>query len=157
MKPDIKLLQSWFSYNPEQGVLIRKIKSNSRLDDVVSCLDKRVYFLGKRYPYTHIIWAVHFGKWPEEYIDHINHNQMDNRLSNLREATASQNQHNKKMYNPFKGVAYDSSVPRTKPWTARIMVNNKSMFIGSFETREEAAEAYRKAALKYHGEFACVE
>ena len=157
MKPDISLLQKWFSYDPERGVLIRKIKSNNRLDDIVPYEDKRVYFLGKRYPYTHIIWAVHFGKWPEEYIDHINHDQSDHRLTNLREATASQNQHNKRMHNAHKGVAYDGSVKRSKPWIARIMVEYKSIFLGSFETKDQAAEAYRQAALKYHGEFACVE
>lgn len=157
IRPPIELLQLWFEYVPDRGILIRKIKSSANLADEVP-LDKRLYFLGKRYPYSHIVWAVHFGKWPIEIIDHINHNQLDFRLCNLREATANQNQHNKKMRNPNgKGVAFDNSVFRRKPWVARIMVNNKSIFLGSFKTKEEAHAVYREAAIKYHGEFACVE
>lgn len=157
MKPEIELVQRWFGYDPIRGVLLRKLKTSSLLANDVP-LDKRLYFLGKRYPYSHIIWVVQFGKWPLEIIDHKNHNQLDFRLENLREATASQNQHNKKMRNPLgKGIAYDRSTYRAKPWIARIMVNNKSIFLGSFETSEEAAKAYREAALKHHGEFACLE
>ena len=91
-------------------------------------------------------------------IDHKDHNQLNFKIANLREATQNQNQHNKRMSNPLgKGVAMDIGGNRRKPWIARIMVNSKSIFLGSFETSEEAAEAYRQAALKYHGEFACLE
>lgn len=156
MKPSIELLRTWLSYNPDTGALIRKLKTNSRLDDIVP-LNKRIYFLGRRYPYSHIVWAIHYGKWPAIYIDHKDHNQLNFKLNNLREADESQNQHNKQMNNPLgKGVAFDKSVERKKPWVARIMVRNKSIFLGSFETSEEAAEAYAVAALKYHKEFACL-
>lgn len=157
MKPSIELVRNWFTYDPLEGVLIRKLKTSSRLEDKVP-IDKRLWFLGVRYPYSHIIWVVHFGKWPDVYIDHKDHNQLNFKLDNLREATESQNQHNKRMNNPLgKGVAYDRSTYRTRPWIARIMVNNQSIFLGSYATSEEAAKAYADAAHKYHGEFACLD
>lgn len=155
MKPEIKLLREWFSYNPETGRITRKQTLRWDLDELVP-LDKRLYFLGKRYPYSHIVWAIHYGKWPENMIDHKNHDQLDFRLDNLREAIQNQNQHNKRGSGRYsKGVYYDSSVERVKPWLSRIMVNHKSIFLGSFETEEEAAKAYQEACIKYHGEFAC--
>lgn len=156
-KPEIELIQRWFDYNPESGELLRKLKTRDDPSNHVP-LNKRLWFLGKRYPYSHIVWVVLYSRWPQHYIDHKDHNQLNFRQDNLREAAPSQNQHNKRMNNSRgKGVAYDCSVPRKKPWIARIMVKNKSIFLGSFETSEEASEAYRQAALKYHGEFACLD
>lgn len=158
MKPDIELLQRWFAYDPEQGVLIRKLKLSSRLSDIVGCEDKRVYFFGRRYPYTHVIWAVHYGKWPDEFIDHIDHNQFNNKLENLREANANQNQHNKLSWSKYgKGVSYNKCGNRAKPYIARISVNGESIFLGSYAKPEEAAQAYRDAVVEYHKDFACVD
>lgn len=157
MLPEISLIQKWFGYDAINGRLIRKLKLRGNSHDIVP-LDKRLYFFGKKYPYSHIVWVVCYGKWPAEMIDHKDHNQLNFKLDNLREATQNQNQHNKRMLNPRgKGVAYDGSTYRTKPWIARIMVDNKSIFLGSFASSDEAAEAYRKAAKEHHGEFACVD
>lgn len=88
-------------------------------------------------------------------IDHINKNIFDNRKSNLRYATASQNLANrsrlKKSTSKYKGIIFCK--PANK-WYARITVNKKSMHLGSFSVESEAALAYNKAALKYFGEFA---
>lgn len=155
VRPSIELIQQWFGHDSATGQLIRKKKLRDDLSDLVP-LNKRIWFLGKRYPYSHIVWVVCKNKWPDVYVDHKDHNQLNMRIENLREANASQNQHNKQMLNPNgKGVAFDKSVYREKPWVARIMVNHKSVFLGSFKTKEEAAQAYQKACLKYHGEFAC--
>ncbi len=155
MRPEVEHVRLWFGYDPDRGMLLRKIKTRNSLSDEVP-LDKRLYFLGKRYPYSHIIWVVHYGKWPDEMIDHRDHNQLNFKIGNLREATQNQNQHNKLSWGPYgKGVAKDESIYRTKPFNARISVNGKSIFLGSFATAKEAAEAYRQACMKYHGEFAC--
>ncbi len=157
MKPSPELLREWFDYIPETGALIRKKKLRFDLSDIVPVHD-RIYFQGKRYTYSHIVWVIYYGKWPEQEIDHKNLNDLDNRIDNLREATRSENGQNRRCYNSKgKGVAFDDSVYRTKPYLARISVNGKSIFLGSFATKDEAAEAYRQAALKYHGEFACLE
>jgi len=119
------------------------------------CLGKRnfrrIEIHGKQYQITHVIWAMHTGKWPAEQIDHINQNRLDNRMSNLREATAAQNTRNRKSKNPLtKGVCINKGA-----YQARITVDGKTFHLGRFRTCEEAAKAYQEACVKYHGEFAC--
>ena len=92
----------------------------------------------------------------ERQADHINHDTLDHRRCNLRIVTSSQSNQNKRMYrnntSGFKGVSF--YVPMQK-WLARIKSDGRSYHLGYFYTREEAAAAYRKAADRLHGEFAC--
>lgn len=87
-------------------------------------------------------------------MDHINGNTLDNRKKNLRLCTNQQNvasQHKlKKNESGFKGISKN----KIGIWRARLRVNYKEIYIGSFHTAKEAAEAYDKAAIKYFGEFA---
>jgi len=88
------------------------------------------------------------------FIDHINGNKLDNRKSNLRVATKSQNAANsrkRKGSSKFKGVYWDKSKNK---WKAAIGFKNKRITIGRFSSELEAAKAYNKAAIEYFGEFA---
>jgi hypothetical protein len=96
-----------------------------------------------------VVWAMHHGYWPADMIDHINGVKDDNRISNLREATRSENKRNSKAEGLFKGVRFEH-----KKWRARIFVNNKRVHLGLFESAEDAAKAYDAAALKHYGPFA---
>jgi len=53
----------------------------------------------------------------------------------------------------YKGLAWDS---RDKRWEVRISVNGERIYVGRFTDQMKAAEAYDKAANKYHSRFACV-
>lgn len=92
--------------------------------------------------------------WKE--VDHIDRNKLNNKKSNLRFATLSQQAANKSKYKrsknniPFKGVYTDQS-PGFK---SGIRVNNKFIYLGRFKEPILAAIAYDKAAVKYFGEFA---
>lgn len=89
----------------------------------------------------------------EERPDHIDGNGLNNTRDNLRLATSSQNQSNRKepAHNTtgFKGVS-----KRRGKWFARIVIGGKLIWLGTYNTPEEAHKAYKQAAMKYYGEFA---
>jgi len=94
----------------------------------------------------------------EVEVDHKNRDAtLDNRKSNLRIATSSQNNCNVGVTNRntsgFKGVHWNKD--RNK-WRATIGINNKRHSLGYFETREAAAHAYNEAAKQVHGDFAAL-
>lgn len=92
-----------------------------------------------------------------ELVDHINHNKLDNRKSNLRICTRSENQMNRKAIkgaSAYKGVF--KSLSAEKPWKAVISFGGKRVNLGQYPTEVEAAFAYDLAAKEYHKEFACI-
>jgi len=112
--------------------------------DIISNGKKSVMFL------QNLVMPQEEGK----YVDHIFHKTLDNRKSQLRLCTWSENNCNKdKQSNNtsgHKGITYAKDRNR---WVAQIGKDNKHYHIGSYKTLEEALEAYKVAAAKYHGEF----
>lgn len=94
------------------------------------------------------------------YVDHINHDKLDNRKANLRFCTQTQNRANSVLnkrgtISGFKGVALFKNLPvGTKRWRACIKVNHKVKSPGYYHSAKEAALAYNNAALETFGEFA---
>lgn len=93
---------------------------------------------------------------PDGYsVDHINRDKLDNRRKNLRVCTTSQNACNiglsKKNTSGYKGVTRFADKDK---WGAQIVINQKHIFLGLFDTKEDAAKAYDDAAKKHHGIFA---
>lgn len=88
-------------------------------------------------------------------IDHINHDKLDNRLSNLRIASYADNQANrrklKRTSSNYKGVRYHR---RDNVWHAYIVVKGEQKHLGTFEWESDAAQAYNSAAKKIFGDFA---
>lgn len=138
---DYEYLMQWkwyyFNKHPYSGYAYRSINNSTRH-----------YFMH---------WEVLKSKPPSGMVtDHIDGNGLNNSLSNLRFGTYSQNQCNKKVKSntttSFKGVTKLKN--RSKPFNSNITISGKTFFLGSFSTAEEAHEAYKKAALEHHGEFA---
>ena len=91
------------------------------------------------------------------FVDHANHNRLDNRRSNLRIATISQNNQNSRRAHGssrFKGVQHYPYDGNPNKYKAYIRLNGKSKHIGYFDIEEEAARAYDELAIKHFGEFA---
>ena len=109
----------------------------------------------KKYYAHRLAWLIVYGLWPIDEIDHIDGDKINNRITNLRAATHSQNAHNRSKNNNnksgFKGVTWQSHAQK---WRADIMVEGETLNLGYFCTKEEAAEAYADAAHRLHGEFA---
>lgn len=90
-------------------------------------------------------------------VDHRNHNTLDNRRSNLRVCTNSQNCANKKKASGkssgYKGVTW---FKRDNCWKAQIKVNYRNIHLGYFDKEADAAAAYNKSAIRIFGEFALI-
>ena len=89
-------------------------------------------------------------------VDHINHDGMDNREANLRPATHCENMYNRKKpsrtsYSKYKGVSWKKN---TCTWQVQIKFKKKRIHLGTFRSELDAAKAYDRAAIKYHGQFA---
>jgi hypothetical protein len=100
-------------------------------------------------------WLYVYGWLPDIDIDHVNGNKDDNRISNLRIATRSENIANSKRHidsaSGHKGVSLHK---RSGKWRADICLLGRQKFLGCYDTREEAAQRYREAASEAFGQFA---
>lgn len=142
------------SYNPDTGVFTWvKHKYKKKPLSVAGNLDKsgyvRIHICGKKIAAHRLAWFFVHGEWPKEDVDHINEIKNDNRISNLRLATRSQNcmnRGNKKT----KGAYF---YPNYGNYVAKIMKEGVSTHLGYFDTFEEAKAAYDDAAKELHGEF----
>lgn len=162
-----EFLKELFDYDAHHGRLIWKNSSQGhRAGDIAGTLQitknrgyqYRQICIGKNgnevVTLEHrLIFLWSHGHLPKQ-VDHVNMDKIDNRIENLRPANASTNQMNVNVRSftksGLKGVHWDES---RKKWMARIKINGKHVFLGRFDTSDQAYEA-RKAAQHIHGEYA---
>jgi hypothetical protein len=112
----------------------------------------RISIHGKAYQTHQIIFLMFYGYLPEE-VDHIDNNKLNNKISNLRPSTKSQNQWNRKNYSNnvtgVKGVGFHKGSFR-----ARCQVHGKQYNIGQFKTLDEAKKAVETFRTEHHKEYA---
>ena len=87
------------------------------------------------------------------FVDHINHNGLDNRRANLRPATPAQNNYNRRIVFKNKTSKYKGVRRHRSKWQANIF-KGKKIYIGSFDNEDEAARAYNEKAKELFGEYA---
>ncbi|WP_395655883.1 HNH endonuclease [Flavobacterium sp.] len=101
--------------------------------------NKKVYFL-----LAHQFAWYYINKKCVEEIDHINGIRDDNKISNLRSVSRNKNQWNQKK---AKGYSYHKLKQK---WQSQIRVNKKDIHLGTYNTEQEARNAYLQAKEKYH-------
>jgi hypothetical protein len=136
-------------YDPETGKFWREAGCQAETGY------RYIWFQDRQHLEHRVAWYLHYGQWPKQPVDHINGNRADNRISNLRLASPSENGRNrcrpKNNTSGFKGVSWN---PKRKLWQATIKYEGSNKNLGSFATREKASLAYNRAALLFHGKFA---
>lgn len=162
--PSFEELNELLSYNPETGDFFWKrdvgknIKKGDRCGKPIPCHYSQIGIKGKVYYSHRLAWVLTYKEQPPQYIDHINGDKNDNRIANLRKATNSQNMtnrgKNKTTESGLKGAYYHK---KTGKYFSSICKDYKTIYLGIFDTKEEAHAAYCEAAKKLHGDFANIE
>lgn len=147
-------------YNPETGVFTRKIVNGYarciHVGDVAGCLNHgyiKIKLNGKTYPAHRLAWIYVYGDIPDGFeIDHKEGKEAGNGIENLRcviHAVNGQNRRSCQENNKsgFLGVGWHKAAEK---WYARIKLNGKSKFLGSFDLPELAYEAYLAAKRELH-------
>ena len=154
----LERLREILRYDADTGVFtwLKPLANRTKPGDIAGTVNKRtgyslVAINYKMYMAHRLAWFYHYGVWPVDFIDHIDMDKANNRISNLREATKSQNQANTKVRcdnkTGVKGVRFDR---RRNKYKAIILGKQ----IGRFDTVEQASAAYSDAAVKMFGDYA---
>lgn len=150
--PSLAVLQHYFSYDPETGVITNKVQRSNLLKGSIAGSERpdgyraitlnRVKYLAHR-----IAWKLHTGEEPDVFLDHKDRNPSNNAFLNLRNSDPWKNQGNR-----FSGKN-SSTLPGTKrngrKWVAQSLGNH----LGTYDTEAEAHAVYRAWHLSYFGEF----
>lgn len=149
---DVDDLRRRFHYDPETGVVTRRIssyrwKAGTEVGTVLSNQGGRRVYKTRTgaVPLTHLIWLLVHGQKPEGEIDHINRNPSDDRLANLRDVTRAENMRNRRNWGEYpRGVSREHNRFR-----ATLCRDGKTVYLGTYETVEEAERVYNEAREKY--------
>lgn len=149
---NLEQLKSRYHYDPETGIWTNLTYPNRKVGT------KHLGYIwvqidGRKYSAHRLAWFYMTGAWPVNQIDHKDTDRSNNKWNNLREATRSQNGANRHpQRNTLTGI---KGVRITiYGYQARIRYNGKLHCLGTYDTPEEAKEAYDRFAQTHFGEFA---
>lgn len=147
-----------FRYDYETGVLYWRRRNSNRIPKTLEAGTQRkssgylyVQVHGRLYLVHRVVMLMCYGFCGEGLeVDHLNHVRNDNRLFNLRFVTRRENQRNQSLSSKSStGVTGVYFSKARKKYVAQIMVDGEKIFLGRFETLEEAAAARAEANLKF--------
>lgn len=155
-------LHELLRYDPKTGEFRWRNQSKHRAGRIAGCRQRSdcwsIRVDGRRYQAHQLAWLYIEGEWGEPVIDHRDGNPLNNRWSNLRLSTHSNNAANRRRprsnTSGFKGVVF---CPRTGKWRALISKDRRRYCLGRYATAEEAHAAYVAKARELFGKFARVK
>lgn len=116
---------------------------------------RSIRFNGRSFLAHGLAWFYEHGEWPSHDIDHRDTERSCDSLENLRPATRSQNNQNARLRrNHPTGLKGAMLTKSGKRFWSRIVVAKSRIYLGVFDTAEQAHSAYVEAAQRYFGEFA---
>ena len=143
-------------YDPTTGLLTWKVRVGSRAPQggIAGYLDKKGYVYvgvdGKYYFGHRVAWLLHFGRWPTKQIDHRDEVKDNNRITNLRETTFTENMHNQHRARRHNLLGLRGVSKNHDKFQAEIFAAGKRTYLGTFETPLEAHAAYVAAKRHHH-------
>ena len=159
--PPLGRVKELVRYDASNGKLfwLQSVARRVKAGDEAGSKDRhgiRIKIDKAKYLAHRIIWLLVTEQDPEDnLVDHIDGNPYNNKSTNLRLASHHQNSCNRKKHSNntsgLKGVSWHKAV---KKWQAYISTENKRIFLGYFNSKEEAYAAYCEAAQKLHKDFA---
>jgi hypothetical protein len=151
--PPVELLRELFDYDPETGIVTR-LKTTGQKAQAGSVVNSRirgyirVWINGHHYYLHRICWAIYYNEQlaPDVEIDHINGIRDDNRITQLRKVTSSENMHNRRLQphntSGHVGVSWNK---RKRRWFSYIEINKKKHCLGYYQNIDDAIAARLKA------------
>jgi len=150
-------LKELLHYDPDTGIFTNKVTRNrgALIGDQAGANHSKGYRIiainRKSYLVHRLAWLYTYGSWPKCQLDHINRIKNDNRISNLREVSDSQNHQNVGLQSNnisgFKGVCWHK---RRCTWHVQIKLNNKHIFLGYFKSLDDAIAVRKQAEEQLH-------
>ena len=145
-------LRALLAYDPATGAFHWRVGRRVRAGALAGMVRKKkrpyrdIKVDGVNYCASRLAWLYMTGEWPPDFVDHENGDSLDDRWGNLRAATRSQNGRNSRVRQSNKlGVKGVRKVENGR-YAASIGVEEKRVWLGTFDTIEEARSAYAAAA-----------
>ena len=150
-------LKELLHYDPNTGIFTNLVRRNRQaligyqaghltLEGYVSVSISRTKYQAHR-----LAWFYLHGVWPKNQLDHINRIKNDNRIINLREATASENHQNIGLQSNntsgYKGISWRNDIGK---WCVRIYLKREQNTIGYFKSLDDAVAARKQAEEQLH-------
>ncbi|MCO5129788.1 MAG: HNH endonuclease [Xanthobacteraceae bacterium] len=160
---EVERLRDLLRYDPDSGEFTWCVaRGNLRAGCEAGTKNTRGYIVIKvdrrSYGAHRLAWLYMTGSMPPDEIDHIDMDRSNNRWSNLRAATTSQNQANrKKLSNNASGIKGVSWHKRVQKWQVRAMKNGRHYSLGYTSSLAEAKSLYENAAQTLFGSYARVD
>jgi hypothetical protein len=152
-----EVLATW-AYDAETGVVYWINRQGNKSAGAVAGSVKRDGYIRvgckeKSICAHRIAWAIAHKEWPDKSIDHVNGVRSDNRIANLRLVDPIENSQNRRTASKNKGSCDAHGVTLHKQsgkWQAAIQSNRKTIYIGLFDSVEQASSAYLAAKAELH-------